>query len=246
MTGEVLRSAREARGLGLEEVAHRARIPVRYLRALEDGDTSTLPSGPFYTGYRRQYLAFLGLEERAAPTPVSPREDPTADLEDPSNGLLGDPDTVEVANPHRVDLEESTLTIPRHEEVPVVRLVLIGFAITLAALLGLRLGAALLDQRLSPSTDASTSSAASATAMVAGQVVSLRTVEPVRVRMEVDGETVHDGRIAAGATLKGTGTEVILDIGDLSVVTVKVDGTRVEPLHNLTSARRLRFVKTAP
>ena len=238
MTGEVLRSAREARGLGLDEVAHRARIPVRYLRALEDGDTSTLPQGPFYTGYRRQYLAFLGIQEQAAPTPVSPREDPMSEF--------GEPDTVEVANPHLGESEDTTLTIPRHEEVPVVRLVLMGFAITLAALLGLRLGAALLDQRLSDTPNASTAPTTPSSAIVAGQAVSIRTIEPVRGRMEVDGEVRHDGRLAAGDSLNGTGAEVILDIGDLSVVTVKVDGTRVEPLHNLTSARRLRFVQTAP
>ena len=87
---------------------------------------------------------------------------------------------------------------------------------------------------------------ATAVGIAVRQAVSIRTIEPVRVRMEVDGEVRHDGRLAAGDSLNGTGAEVILDIGDLSVVTVKVDGTRVEPLHNLTSARRLRFVQTAP
>jgi len=40
--------------------------------------------------------------------------------------------------------------------------------------------------------------------------------------------------------------EIILDIGDLSRVTLEYNGQRIEPLHNLTASRRLVFVRDTP
>ena len=61
---ELLRRERERRGLAYDDVARLARIPVRYVKALEDGDLQALPAGPFRNGYRRQYLEFLELDEQ--------------------------------------------------------------------------------------------------------------------------------------------------------------------------------------
>lgn len=58
-----LRSERQRRGLTLQDVSRQARIPERYLLALEEGDTTVLPPGPFLQGYRRQYLEYLGIDE---------------------------------------------------------------------------------------------------------------------------------------------------------------------------------------
>jgi cytoskeletal protein RodZ len=59
-----LRRERERRGLSFDDVARLARIPARYVKALEEGDLEALPVGPFRNGYRRQYLEFLGLDEQ--------------------------------------------------------------------------------------------------------------------------------------------------------------------------------------
>jgi cytoskeletal protein RodZ len=59
-----LRRERERRGLSFDDVARLARIPARYVKALEEGDLQALPVGPFRNGYRRQYLEFLGLDEQ--------------------------------------------------------------------------------------------------------------------------------------------------------------------------------------
>ncbi|MFZ5481214.1 MAG: RodZ domain-containing protein [Myxococcota bacterium] len=67
--GAELRDARAKAGLSLEEAARRTKIPARYLDALEKGDTSVFPAGPFLSGYTKQYRSFLGLGEPVAPPP---------------------------------------------------------------------------------------------------------------------------------------------------------------------------------
>ena len=75
---ELLRRERERRGLTHDDVARLARIPARYVKALEEGDFTALPAGPFRNGYRRQYLEFLELDEQdliateRAPAPELP------------------------------------------------------------------------------------------------------------------------------------------------------------------------------
>ncbi len=59
-----LRRERERRGLSFDDVTRLARIPARYVKALEENDLQALPAGPFRNGYRRQYLEFLGLDEQ--------------------------------------------------------------------------------------------------------------------------------------------------------------------------------------
>ncbi len=58
-----LREERERRGLSIDEVSRRSRIPRQYLDAIETGDREGLPRGPFFDSYQRQYLAFLGLPQ---------------------------------------------------------------------------------------------------------------------------------------------------------------------------------------
>ncbi len=60
--GELLRRAREARGLALDAVAGATRIARRYLEALERGDLDSLPAGPFGKGYIRSYAKVLGID----------------------------------------------------------------------------------------------------------------------------------------------------------------------------------------
>ena len=75
-----LRRARKRRGLTLDDVAHQARIPRRYVVALERGDVNVLPHGRFRSGYHRQYRSFLGLppvaENQVSSKPAEPEEAP--------------------------------------------------------------------------------------------------------------------------------------------------------------------------
>ncbi|NLH06611.1 MAG: helix-turn-helix domain-containing protein [Chloroflexi bacterium] len=63
--GEMLREAREAQGLSLEEVEAQTRIRVKFLEALEDADLSLLPSALHAKGFLRSYAQFLRLDVRA-------------------------------------------------------------------------------------------------------------------------------------------------------------------------------------
>ena len=75
--GQRLRSAREAAGLRLEDVAERLKMPVRVVRSLEDEDWSRLGAPVFVRGQLRSYSRLLGLGtattiEAARVGPVEP------------------------------------------------------------------------------------------------------------------------------------------------------------------------------
>lgn len=82
--GERLRTAREARGLALPEVARRVRLPAKYVAALEVGDAHELPLGSYRRLWARTYAEFLGLPATEAdaaypafdpvPTQAAPRQ----------------------------------------------------------------------------------------------------------------------------------------------------------------------------
>jgi cytoskeleton protein RodZ len=61
--GNVLRKAREALGLSLEEVASELRLSAYQIRALEDDDYADLPGATYVRGYLRAYARVLNLDE---------------------------------------------------------------------------------------------------------------------------------------------------------------------------------------
>jgi len=60
--GAKLQSARERRGLSLDELAQRTKISVRVLRALESNAFDLIPQGIFTRGYLRAYAQEVGLD----------------------------------------------------------------------------------------------------------------------------------------------------------------------------------------
>jgi cytoskeleton protein RodZ len=63
--GEQLAAARAARGLSLEELAHRTKIPVGRLRALEASAYELLPPPTFTRGYLRACAREVGLDSES-------------------------------------------------------------------------------------------------------------------------------------------------------------------------------------
>lgn len=63
--GERLRRAREAKGLTLEDVATRTRIPIRHLRSIEDSKWDELPAITYTVGFGRSYANAVGLDGAA-------------------------------------------------------------------------------------------------------------------------------------------------------------------------------------
>lgn len=56
-----LRSAREAKGISLDEIAARTRIPLRHLEHIENGQWDALPAITYTIGFVRSYANALGL-----------------------------------------------------------------------------------------------------------------------------------------------------------------------------------------
>lgn len=62
--GATLREARERRQLTWEQVEAETKIRAKYLRALEDEEFDSLPSGTYVRGFLRAYASYLGLDGR--------------------------------------------------------------------------------------------------------------------------------------------------------------------------------------
>jgi cytoskeletal protein RodZ len=62
--GQILREARENKGLSLQDVQAKTRISIRYLEALENGQYSVLPTPVHVRGFLRNYARFLGLDPK--------------------------------------------------------------------------------------------------------------------------------------------------------------------------------------
>ncbi len=60
--GEVLRAARESKGVDLTRVERETKIRERYLSALERGEYRELPGAVYTKGFLRNYGAYLGLD----------------------------------------------------------------------------------------------------------------------------------------------------------------------------------------
>src|SRR3954470_10233851 len=60
--GEQLRLAREAKGLSLDDVANRTRIPIRHLQNLEREEWDALPAATYAVGFTRNYANAVGLD----------------------------------------------------------------------------------------------------------------------------------------------------------------------------------------
>lgn len=81
--GAALRIEREKRGLDMEDAANRLKISARLLRALEEGDETSLPPLAYTKGFIRSYASYgcLSAEEvsealgalEAASEPVAPQ-----------------------------------------------------------------------------------------------------------------------------------------------------------------------------
>jgi len=60
--GQVLREARETKGVSLAEAEEATKIRQKYLQALEEGDYSVLPPSVYVRGFLRNYANYLGLD----------------------------------------------------------------------------------------------------------------------------------------------------------------------------------------
>ena len=213
-----LRYERERRGWSLDDVASRTRIPRQYLEALEDGNHEVLPPGPFFRGYLRQYLEFLGEE-------TSEEERTEAEQDVVDQVIEG-----QVARATSAAMASS-------QGVPLTRLVIAGFVLTLAIMLAVQVNNRINAPTIVPSAN--------------GPIIALGPPHKVKVYAieDVQMEVTIDGQISFDDTLRGTNgmefqatNRLELDISDLTRVRLHYNDKRIEPLGSLSRGRRLVFI----
>ena len=59
--GNILREAREAKGVSIKDVSHALKIRLEYLDSIENGDVSFSDKNVYVVGYIRSYASWLGL-----------------------------------------------------------------------------------------------------------------------------------------------------------------------------------------
>ena len=70
--GATLRNEREKRALSIDDVSAILKISTRLLRALEEGDSASLPHPTYIRGFIRSYASFLGLAAEEVNSAVIP------------------------------------------------------------------------------------------------------------------------------------------------------------------------------
>lgn len=215
-----LRHERERRGWTLDDVATRTRIPRPYLEALEDGNHDVLPPGPFFRGYLRQYLEFLGHSDSS--------EEPSADGADDLDKRI-----------EQSVAQATSAALDSNQRVPLIRLAIAGFLITLVVTLGFS-----VYQRLT----ATPTTTVNGVVVPAGppHIVRIKAIEDVHMAVTTDGTLAYDKTLRGGSTLDFKAvSRMELEIADLTRVRLRYNDKRIEPLGSLSRGRRLVFMHEA-
>jgi len=227
--GEEFRSAREARGLTLSDVAEAIHIRSVYLNAIEQDDWPAIGAPVYVRGFLRTYARFLGLDAEAAVA----RFNELAPPERPAASVASAVDTTPRGGP---SIWVAVGTI--------VALLLVGFVgwewwqyahganegAVAEATAAPQPTAAPAESGASAPAGAAPSAAPSArVAPPVAHRLALTVVERSWVRVTVDGTTRLEGIFPAGTARSFTGTAADVRAGNAAGVTVSVDGRR--PVH---------------
>ena len=214
-----LRHERERRGWTLDDVASRTRIPRPYLEALEDGNHDVLPPGPFFRGYLRQYLEFLGQTEGTGRDSLEPNE-------------LDERIEQSVAEATAAALDSS-------QRVPMMRLGIAGFLVTMV----LALGYTVYDRLTATPT---TTVNGVVVPLGPPHIVRIKAIEDVHMAVTTDGRLAYDKKMRGGSTLDFKAiSRLELEISDLTRVRLHYNDKRIEPLGSVSRGRRLVFMHEA-
>ncbi len=214
-----LRHERERRGWTLDDVASRTRIPRPYLEALEDGNHDVLPPGPFFRGYLRQYLEFLGQTEGTDQDGLEPNE-------------LDERIEQSVAEATAAALDSS-------QRVPMMRIGIAGFLVTMV----LALGYTVYDRLTATPT-----TTVNGVVVPVGppHIVRIKAIEDVHMAVTTDGRLAYDKKMRGGSTLDFKAiSRLELEIADLTRVRIHYNDKRIEPLGSVSRGRRLVFMHEA-
>jgi cytoskeletal protein RodZ len=254
--GEEFRSAREARGLSLSDVAERLHIRSVYLAAIEDEDWHVIGAPVYVRGFMRTYARFLGLDAEDAVARFSvtvPAGTPAA------SAPARNPATTE----RRAPGERSSPSLAAIVAIVVAIAVVLfvgyefyqyhagGPGATPVADAGSAAPAADTDPA-SPGPDASADADSGLPPPLAAvkplpkpavkRGLSVRVTEASWLRVDIDGVVAYEGTLPAGAAKSFAGKSAVVRVGNAGGVQIAVNGKAVGPLGASGDVVERRFV----
>jgi cytoskeletal protein RodZ len=240
--GEEFRSAREARGLSLSDVAERLHIRSVYLAAIEDDDWHVIGAPVYVRGFMRTYARFLGLDPESAvarfsaavppgtPAASTPRQTPAPA---PGEKRAADSTTPSLAAILSIVVAIAAVLFVGYEFYQ-YRAGAPGGAPPVAA------SSAPLDVAAADASpdvaaaDGSSPLPAATVAPVARPApkrgVTLNVTELSWLRVTVDGTVAYEGTLTAGSTKSFTGKAVDVRVGNAGGVRISVNGRPIGTL----------------
>ncbi len=226
--GEEFRSAREARGLSVSDVAEQIHIRSVYLAAIENEEWTSIGAPVYVRGFIRTYARFLGLDGEAA---VARFNDAVPAARPSSHAAPAAP----------AGARERSGPSPWAMLAGLVALVLVGYVIYEYVTLK-QPGAVPVavqpssapggSQSPAPAGGPAPASAAptSSPTPAPRHRLAVRLVQRSWLRVAVDGQTKLEGIYPAGTSKSFTGKSADLRVGNAGGVTVSVNGAAAKPL----------------
>lgn len=221
--GARLREAREARGLGLQDIANQTRIPVRHLQHVEQEEWDDLPGVTYCVGFARAYANAVGLDGAEL----------GREVRDELGGARARTPTVnyyEPADPARVPPRALAIVAAL-----VAIVIVVGFALWRGSLNDIAPAPA--PEAPAPSAPAASGGAPASPAPVAaaGQPVTLTAIGPVWLRVTdgaAGGASLFQGELAAGQTftVPATAQRPLLRTGRPQMLRASAGGRDLGPL----------------
>ena len=221
--GERLRSAREAQGMSLAEIAARTRVPQRHLEAIENGSYDSLPSPTYAVGFVRAYARTVGEDE------VSLARDTREEV-----ARIGRPvaqyQPYEIADPARVP-SRGVVIVAAGVALAVVVLAVLWFAVGMWRNSG---GAESASVASAPAVVAPVPTATPAAAQnPASGHVTLTATDAVWLRVyDADDKTLYLGTMKAGDKfdVPADAKDPKINVGRPDKLTVTLNGSALPPL----------------
>lgn len=245
--GEEFKSAREARGLSLSDVAERLHIRSVYLAAIEDEDWHVIGAPVYVRGFMRTYARFLGLDPEAAVARFSAVVPPgTPAASSPSRPAAAAPverTPGETASPSLAAILAIALAV--------VAVIFVAYefyqyrAGTPPGLPAAQITAAPDAVDASPVADAS--APATDEPLAAGSLkpgLGVEVTDTSWLRVSIDGKLAYEGTLRTGAVKAFAGKVADVRVGNAGGVRVTVNGRALGPLGHSGDVVERRFILT--
>ena len=239
--GTNLRAARERAGFSLQDLATRTRIPIKSLRAIEENDFASVPSGIFVRGFIRSYATEVGVDPAQAVAEYRAMTEPASDAASSPKAAPSPKKDVVVVDDLRTPFDPELLTSrPGWGVALIAAALLIGIVSmnkynasdgTKAAATKVVVADAAATAVVSAPADVPAPASAKPDAAPAvattgtGVLLEMRATGLCWVKADVDGQTVVERLLQPGETQSVTGQkDIVLRVGDPAAFSYSING----------------------